>query len=159
VKQGARSTLRDRFRAGLHRAAGARLLAALLLVVAFSAGACFSEFVPYDCAVWNYSDQVYVVVINDSRGPDAILVTPANSAVSDSADSEPQEAVLYDATCSKRLETLKLHPGVGDVVISADGSMSAAASPLGDPGPSDPPHGQILPIPPNCRQYTRAVSR
>jgi hypothetical protein len=132
-----------------------RLLAALLLVVAFSAGACRGEAVYYEYAAWNYSDDVYVVIVNDNGAYVGMLVVPAHASVYRSAVTAPDEAVLYDATCSKRLQTLKLHPGVGDVVIAIDGSMSAAASPLPPPGSSGPPLGATLAIPAGCDQYLR----
>jgi hypothetical protein len=153
LKQRARPTLRDRFRAVLRRAAGARLLAALLLVVAFSAGACQGEAIPYEYAAWNYSDQTYVVLIYNSAGYDGNLVVPAHTAVYSSSGTMPRKAALYDATCSRRLQTVEFHAGAADVVISAQGTTSVPASPLGNPGPSDPPLGERLAPPGNCYQY------
>jgi hypothetical protein len=124
-----------------------------MLVVSLAAAGCTGGELRYsDYHVWNYSSNHYYVRITSNSEQTAGMAVPPATVAYGALIGEPQQAVVYDQTCSSQLATLAFAPQAFEfaIVISAAGAISVAYPPLGSPTSADPSIGLPEPISSGC---------
>jgi hypothetical protein len=129
------------------------VLAAGLMAAGVVVAGCNLQPTQYGFDIWNYSSNRYVVRLTFLDGTARVVAMPPRGIVFEHSVSNPQQAVVYDQTCSTALATLKPSGSWAYVLIDASGAISVVASPLGSGGvhtDADPSYASPEPIPSLC---------
>ena len=110
------------------RSDAALLLTAVLTMSLLVAGCNLQqEQTQHGYTVYNDSSGTYVVRMSYANGTGYALLAPPQTSVHEYGGSDPVKALVFDATCSKSLITLKVSGPWAEIYIDEAGRMSTSA--------------------------------
>ena len=123
-------------------------LAAGMLAMSLAAAGCVNTS-QWGYDVWNYSTNHYVVRLTFQNGTARTVAVPPDEIVGGHMQADPQQAVVYDQTCSRQLVTLQLSGHWAYIFIDPAGAISADSTGRLH-ADTDPPYANSEPIPSTC---------
>jgi hypothetical protein len=124
------------------------VLAVGLLAMSLAVTGCTNTS-QYGFDVWNYSANRYVVRLTFQDGTAEVVAMPPRAIVRNHGLSDPQQAVVYDQTCSRKLATLPLSGHWAYILVDTTGAISVASS-VGLHTDADPTYADSEAIPSSC---------
>lgn len=120
------------------------------LLSCLAVAGCNIQTTQYGFDAWNYSSNQYVLRLTFQDGTARVVAMPPQAIVSEHSVSNPQQAVVYDATCSRQLTTLTFSGSWVYILVDGSGRVSIAPSPFGAHTDADPSFASPEPVPATC---------